>query len=172
MPRTYLISTLLLVLLAGCSKSEPKKAEQPAATPVLQPVSSPGPSPTQSPTPTTSAAPTPSAKTASKKQAKAEKQETGSAMDRFAKCLTNKGAVMYGVFWCDHCREQKTAFGDSFKYVKYVECVTPDQPRVLIPECKAQGITHTPTWIFADGSKLEGSQSLATLAEKTGCKAP
>ena len=172
MSRTCVIASLLLALVAGCSKSEPKKAEQSAPSPTVQPVSGLVPSPSQSPTPTPSATPTPSTKTAAKKHAKAEKQETGSPMDRFAKCLADKDAVMYGVFWCDHCREQKTAFGDSFKYVKYVECVTTDAPRVLLPECKAQGITHTPTWIFADGTKVEGAQSLATLAEKTGCKAP
>jgi len=93
-------------------------------------------------------------------------------MDRFAKCLADKDAVMYGVFWCDHCREQKVAFGDSFKYVKYVECVASDAPRVLLPECRAQGITQTPTWIFPDGSKLVGAQALSALAEKSGCKAP
>ncbi len=93
-------------------------------------------------------------------------------MDRFAKCLADKGAVMYGVFWCDHCREQKTAFGESFKYVNYVECVTPDKPRELTPECKAQGITHTPTWIFGNGTRLEGAQDLKTLAAAAGCKAP
>ena len=93
-------------------------------------------------------------------------------MDKLAKCLTDKGATMYGVFWCDHCREQKTAFGESFRYVNYVECVTPDKPRELTPECKAQGITHTPTWIFGNGTRLEGAQSLATLAAATGCKAP
>jgi len=93
-------------------------------------------------------------------------------MDRFAKCLAEKGAVMYGVFWCEHCREQKEKFGDSFKYVKYVECVKPEAPRTLIPECKAQGITHTPTWIFADGEHVEGDMGLDRLAIKTHCKLP
>lgn len=79
---------------------------------------------------------------------------------------------MYGVFWCSHCQEQKKEFGDAFQYVHYVECVKPDAPRTLIPECKAQGITHTPTWTFADGSRVEGAQPLATLANKAGCKAP
>ncbi len=93
-------------------------------------------------------------------------------MDRFAKCLSDKGAVMYGVFWCDHCREQKEKFGDSFKYVNYVECVTQDKPRELIPECKAQGIKHTPTWIFPDGEHIEGVMQLDQLAMKTHCKMP
>lgn len=93
-------------------------------------------------------------------------------MDRFAKCLAQKDATMYGVFWCDHCREQKEKFGESFKYVKYVECVNPDAPRTLIPECKAQGIKHTPTWVFSDGEHVEGIMGIDQLSMKTHCKMP
>jgi len=28
----------------------------------------------------------------------------------FAKCLTQKGAKMYGTFWCPHCQNQKKEF--------------------------------------------------------------
>jgi hypothetical protein len=94
------------------------------------------------------------------------------ATDKFAKCLNQKGATMYGVFWCAHCKDQKDLFGDSFQYVKYVECVTKDAPRDLIPECKAQGIKHTPTWIFANGDRQEGVVQFTDLAAKTGCTAP
>ena len=94
------------------------------------------------------------------------------ATDKLAKCMTQKDATMYGLFWCSHCKDQKDMFGDSFQYVKYVECATKENPRAITPECKAQDIKHTPTWIFKDGSRLEGAQPLATLAEKTGCKAP
>lgn len=92
--------------------------------------------------------------------------------DKFARCISDKGAVMYGLFWCSHCQQQKELFGDSFQYVKYVECATKENPRAITPECKAQDIKHTPTWIFKDGSRLEGAQQLSTLAGKTGCKAP
>ena len=159
---------LLLGLLAGCSSSTPPKTvEQPA------PVASTVPASTAAvPAPAASTPVSESPKPAPKKPPKTEGKESGSPMDRFAKCLAAKDATMYGVFWCDHCREQKEKFGDSFKYVKYVECVTQDAPHELIPVCKAQGIKHTPTWIFSDGSRLEGAEPLATLAEKTGCKAP
>jgi hypothetical protein len=42
--------------------------------------------------------------------------------DTFAKCLTAHGAKMYGLYWCPHCIEQKKMFGESFRYVDYVEC--------------------------------------------------
>ncbi len=167
---------LAVTLLSGCSGNKPSKTEQPpAASPIAQPSMTPTPAAAPSPSPSpTPAATKPPVKAAAKaaKAAKKEKQYTGSPTDQLAQCMTDKGAVMYGVFWCDHCRMQKEIFGDSFKYVKYVECVTQDKPRELIPECKAQGISHTPTWIFADGTRMEGSKSLATLAEATGCKAP
>ena len=60
--------------------------------------------------------------------------------DAFAKCLTEKGLVMYGAEWCVHCKEQKALFGNSFQYVKYVEC--PDNTQL----CVAEGINGYPTW--------------------------
>ena len=61
--------------------------------------------------------------------------------DAFAKCLTDKGWTMYGAVWCPHCQDQKKAFGDSFKYIKYVEC--PDN----IQLCTDKGVNGYPTWI-------------------------
>lgn len=40
--------------------------------------------------------------------------ETVITTDDFAKCLTEKGAKMYGTSWCGHCKNQKALFGDSF----------------------------------------------------------
>ena len=87
MSRTYLIATLLLALLSGCSSSTPPKAAdpQPSPKPAMDPVSTPAPTPVASATPSPS--PTASPKPVQKKQAKAEKEQAGSSMDRFAKCL-------------------------------------------------------------------------------------
>jgi len=168
-------------MLAGCSSSTPPKpSEQPAQPAAAQPVPAAATPvnatvPTDPPAGASRESPAPkqeAAKAALKAPHKPARVETGPPLDRFAKCLAEKDAIMYGVFWCDHCREQKEKFGESFKYVKYVECVTPDAPRTLTPECKAQGIKHTPTWTFRDGSRVEGAQALSVLAEKSGCKAP
>ena len=85
------------------------------------------------------------------------------AMDAFAKCLADKGAVMYGAYGCPHCQNEKKAFGDSFRFIHYVEC--PDNPN----ECMTRGITGYPTWTFPDGRHLEGEQGLKKLSEASGC---
>jgi len=86
-----------------------------------------------------------------------------SNLDDFAKCLTEKGAVMYGAKWCTHCMNEKSAFGDSFQYATYVEC--PDNIKL----CESKGITGFPSWILSDGKMLEGEQGLVKLSEASGC---
>ncbi len=70
--------------------------------------------------------------------------------DTFAQCVAEKGLTMYGAVWCAHCTNEKKAFGDSFKYVPYVEC--PDNIKL----CTDLGINGYPTWIDARGNKYEG----------------
>lgn len=88
--------------------------------------------------------------------------------DAFAQCLKDKGAVFYGAFWCPHCQNQKELFGRSERLLPYVECSTPDGQGQTIA-CQEKEVQSYPTWIFADGEKMTGEISLATLAEKTGC---
>src|SRR6266852_4176107 len=92
-------------------------------------------------------------------------QKPVSTLDGFAKCLTSKGAKMYGAWWCPHCAEQKEDFGFAFQYVNYTECSLKDK-RVETEQCKQAGIKNFPTWQFADGSRVEGPQPLAVLSEK------
>jgi len=92
-------------------------------------------------------------------------------MDAFAKCVSSKGAKMYGTFWCPHCAEQKELFGDSFQYITYVECGIPGS-RQITQECKQLGLKRTPTWIFADGQRHEGKMELNDLSKQTGCPLP
>ena len=94
-----------------------------------------------------------------------------STMDGFAKCLTAKGAQMYGAWWCPHCADQKELFGNAFQYIRYHEC-SPEGQRIETEGCKQAGIQHFPTWQFPDGSRTEGTLPLATLSQKTGCKLP
>jgi hypothetical protein len=97
--------------------------------------------------------------------------ETPGTYDSFAQCLTQKGAIFYGAFWCSHCQNQKRMFGSSVEYVPYVECSTPDG-RNMLDACKSVGIKSFPTWVFADGTRQEGEAPLSRLAEKTGCELP
>ena len=93
--------------------------------------------------------------------------------DAFAKCLTARGAVMYGADWCPHCQEEKAAFGAAFRFINYVEC--PAEPK----RCLDAGVQSYPTWIFPaspaggpDGQKLVGRQGLTRLAEASDCLIP
>lgn len=83
--------------------------------------------------------------------------------DTFAQCLSTKKITMYGAVWCSHCKEQKALFGESFKFVPYVECSENPQG------CMDKGVEGYPTWIDEKGEKYVGKQSLEKLSEITGC---
>lgn len=94
------------------------------------------------------------------------------AFDEFAKCVSSKGARMYGAWWCPHCAEQKELFGLAFQYVNYTECGIEGQTTGMNEQCTNAGIKHFPTWQFPDGHREEGVMPLEDLAAKTGCKLP
>lgn len=78
--------------------------------------------------------------------------------DLFAKCLSEKGAVMYGAMgWCKFSQAQKAMFGKSFRYINYHEFN------------ELPGIKKTPTWVI-NGQWHENVQSFDKLALLTGCK--
>lgn len=93
-------------------------------------------------------------------------RSTSSELDAFARCLTSKGATMYGAVWCSHCQNEKNAFGGSFRYVQYVECSK--EPK----KCAEAGIDSYPTWIFPGGEKLVGEQGIYRLAKISECPSP
>ncbi len=85
--------------------------------------------------------------------------------DDFAKCLKEKGAVMYGAMgWCKYTQGQKAMFGKSFKYVNYHEFGD-------YPEEQYGKIAKTPTWIIND-KVYQNTQSLSDLSKETGCPLP
>jgi hypothetical protein len=94
-----------------------------------------------------------------------------SRLDAFANCLTAKQAKMYGAFWCPHCDEQKEKFGSSFQYAPYIECGIKGSQGIA-SVCTQAGIKRFPTWIFADGTRVEGEHELEFLGEETGCSLP
>ncbi len=84
------------------------------------------------------------------------------SMDEFGKCLTSKGAVIYGNEWCSYTGRQKSMFGGSFKYLKYVIC---DENKGL---CDEKKITITPTWEI-NGTMYKQVQTIETLSQISGC---
>lgn len=93
-------------------------------------------------------------------------------LDDFAKCLTEKGAKMYGAFWCGHCKSQKQTFGSSFQYINHQECTVDGKSNSFAQACKDADIKGYPTWKFLDGTVKVGEVSFGELAEKTGCGLP
>ena len=78
--------------------------------------------------------------------------------DSFAKCLAEKGSVMYGAMdWCKYTQAQKAMFGKSFKYINYHEFN------------ELPGIKKTPTWVI-NGEWYENVQPFDKLSALTGCK--
>jgi len=85
--------------------------------------------------------------------------------DNFAKCLTDRGAIMYGLTTCPNCQDQKKMFGDSFKYINYVECS--NDPSV----CTQKGVTDVPIWsINGTLQKSAGEKTIQELSSLTGCE--
>ena len=85
-----------------------------------------------------------------------------------AKCLNQKGVIMYGAYWCPHCSAQKKQFGDDFQFVHYQECdakgVNGDKS-----VCLSAGVTSYPTWILPGQGSLVGEQQVRDLAKLANC---
>jgi parvulin-like peptidyl-prolyl isomerase len=95
---------------------------------------------------------------------------TLSTMDDFAKCLSDAGATMFGVYWSPHTTQQKDIFGLSFEFIEYVECDSEGE-NAQPERCENAGITTYPTWII-DEDEYKGLQSLSVLGMKSGCEVP
>lgn len=83
-------------------------------------------------------------------------------ISQFAQCLTESGAIMYGVDTCPACTQQKGIFGPSFSHIEYIEC------RFDPAACQRENIQSYPTWVF-DGEHRIGVLDLYELASWTDC---
>ena len=83
--------------------------------------------------------------------------------DDFAKCLTEKGAVIYGNDFCSYTRNQMGFFGKSKKYLSYVKCI--DNKEL----CDSKGVEVTPTWEI-NGEMYPQVQTFEKLTLLSGCE--
>jgi hypothetical protein len=83
----------------------------------------------------------------------------------FAKCLLERGMIMYGVDTCEYCQMQKKMFGQAFDQIRYVNC---DFEK---PLCQEKGITRYPAWEY-QGRISSGMQSFEKLSQTSGCILP
>jgi hypothetical protein len=90
----------------------------------------------------------------------------------FARCLTEKGWVMYSSFTCSACRAQIELFDRAADQLKIIEC-NPHAPDTQVQRCLEKKIRYTPTWLMEkNGSEVErfkGYKKLEDLASLTGC---
>lgn len=89
--------------------------------------------------------------------------------DALAQCISDKGALFYGAYWCPACNQQKAIFGKSVSKLPYIECSMPGGKELTEP-CKKITVKAFPTWIFTNGERIEGVLSVDELAQKTECK--
>lgn len=87
-----------------------------------------------------------------------------------AQALTDADAEFYGAAWCPFCTEQKELFEDGGQLLPFNEVT--DEDRMIQQSFQTLGITTLPTWIFSDGTRLEGVQSLQVLAAAAGVTLP
>ncbi len=89
----------------------------------------------------------------------------------FAKALKNGGATLYGAAWDATTTAQRQLFGDGAQFLNFVEVTNADHS--LNSTANANNITTTsPTWVFADQSRLVGNQTLAALAAQANIAIP
>ncbi len=93
---------------------------------------------------------------------------SSSEIDNFARCLTEKGAIMYGTFWCPHCAKTKKKFGEAFNFIHYIEC-DPRGDNEQAELCLSKEIDKYYTWEFSDGTRIISEPTFEQLSQKTGC---
>ena len=75
-------------------------------------------------------------------------------------------SIVYTQAGCSHCIEQENLFGDNWKYVTSVDCISSQESTQA---CINANITATPTWMI-NGQQYTGVQSIEKLKELTGYK--
>jgi len=96
---------------------------------------------------------------------------TAGTYTELAQCIKDSGAKFYGAFWCPHCQDQKSMFGDAAELLPYIECSAPNG-RDQLEVCAQAGIKGYPTWEFADGKRTSGTITLQSLGMLTNCSVP
>ncbi len=81
----------------------------------------------------------------------------------FANVLRANGVTLFGAAWDSTTTAQRQLFGDGSQFLNFVEVTNPNHTFNTI--ATENNITTTsPTWIFSDGSRLTGTQTLEALA--------
>jgi len=94
------------------------------------------------------------------------------SLSDFGRCLASKGAVFYGASWCPYCQKQRQMLGAAMSGVRYVECSVDGGREASASACTAAKVSSYPTWVFANGTRANGANTVAELAAISGCSPP
>lgn len=99
------------------------------------------------------------------------KETTTKRTLNLAKCLTEKGAKMYDVYWSPHGKQQAEAFGEYFEHIIRIEC-DPQGTNPKTQECKETLKREYPTWPTwkINNQLYEGYTNLNRLATIANCQ--
>jgi len=98
---------------------------------------------------------------------------SGASELALAQTLKEKGAKMYGAYWCPHCHEQKQLFGKpAFNEINYIECADTKNPQQQKDVCRKAGVQSYPSWEIKGKleSGVKSPQELADLVEYSGSR--
>lgn len=88
----------------------------------------------------------------------------------FAQALAAANAQFFGADWCPECTAQKELFEDGSQFLPFIEVTNPD--RSLNTVGATNNISSFPTWVFDDGTRVEGVQTLEELSSLSGVAIP
>jgi glutaredoxin len=86
-----------------------------------------------------------------------------------AQCLTEKGVILYGAYWCPHCQAQRQDFGSDSQFITYVEC-DDNGPNGDRKACLDAGVSSFPTWFFPGQGNLIGRNPIFVIAKLANCQ--
>lgn len=93
----------------------------------------------------------------------ANNPETGAREEKLAKCLAEKGAVLYVKPGCPICQAQKELFGNALEFLDIVDCSIQNEI------CYEKQVVRVPAWEI-NNQMYRGKRSLEQLAELSGCE--
>ncbi len=90
----------------------------------------------------------------------------------FAMALEAANARFLGAAWNENTAQQRELFEDGGQFLPFTDVTNPD--RSLNDEAAANNITdpETPVWVFENGARLEGVQSLQAISAASGVAIP
>jgi len=90
----------------------------------------------------------------------------------FAQALATANADFAGAAWNQNTTSQREVFQDGGQFLPFTDIT--DSDRSLNSEASARGITSAdePVWIFENGNRLEGVQTLQAISAASGVAIP